>query len=118
MRLEIGVSKPSVNQAACFPSICARLILSIDQQEQFVFAPDEWSQPTRCRSRFRVALVLRWAGLPVEAGPADRFPWAPALPDARPRTAGDPRAFARSSRGSCYRGGTPFRQDRSSSWTP
>ena len=78
MRLEIGVSKPSVDQASsrrpCFPSICARVILSIDQQEQFVFAPDEWSQPTRCRSRFRVALVPRWAGLPVEAGPADRFP--------------------------------------------
>ena len=76
MRLEIGVSKPSVNRCGrpCFPSICARLILSIDQQEQFVFAPDEWSQPTRCRSRFRATLVLRWAGLPVKAGPADRFP--------------------------------------------
>ena len=78
MCLEIGVSKPSVNQASsrrpCFPSICARLILSIDLQEQFVFRARQVESATRCRSRFRAALVLRWAGLPVEAGPADRFP--------------------------------------------
>jgi hypothetical protein len=36
--VDVGEHRASFVAAALFPSTCARLILSIDQQEQFIFA--------------------------------------------------------------------------------
>ena len=38
--------------SATWPSPSMRALPSIHQQAQFVLAPDEWSQSTRCRGRF------------------------------------------------------------------
>ena len=39
---------------------------TIHQQAQFVFAPDKWSQSTRCRGRFEPSSYSAWLDYPVK----------------------------------------------------